>query len=65
MKKLFGALTLAMFLCVCGAAYAQDAAKQDTTKKEEMKDKKEKKKMKKKDKKEDKKEDKKDDKKPS
>ena len=31
MKKLLGALTLATFLCVSGAAYAQDAAtaKQD------------------------------------
>lgn len=63
MKKLFGALTLAAFLCVSGAAYAQDAAKQDTTMKEETKDKK---KDKKKDtKKKVKKEEKKDDKKPS
>ena len=55
MRKLFGALTLALFLCVSGAAYAQD-----TTKKDDAKDKKEDSKEKK-----DKKEDKKDDKKPS
>jgi pentapeptide MXKDX repeat protein len=58
LKKLLGALTLATFLCVSGAAYAQDnAAKQDTKKEE----KKETKKMKKdKKKKEEKKEEKKD-----
>ena len=61
MKKLLGALTLATFLCVSGAAFAQDnakkdeAAKQDTTK-DKKKDKK---------KKDEKKDEKKDDKKPS
>ena len=40
MKKLLGALTLATFLCVSGAAYAQDAAKQDDAKQDTMKDKK-------------------------
>jgi len=58
MKKLLGALTLATFLCVSGAAYAQDTAKPDDTKKE-MKDKKKDTKKKKKEKKEEKKEDKK------
>ena len=34
MRKLLGALTLATFLCVAGASYAQDAEKKqdDTTK---------------------------------
>ena len=58
MKKLLGALTLATFLCVSGAAFAQDAAKPDDTKKEASKDKKKMKKDKKK--KEEKKDDKKD-----
>jgi len=58
LKKLLGALTLATFLCVSGAAFAQDAAKPDDTKKEESKDKKKMKKDKKK--KEEKKEEKKD-----
>jgi len=67
MKKLLGALTLAMFLCVSGAAYAQDTTKKDDAKdkKEDSKEKKHKKNAKKKDNKEDKKEEKKDDKKPS
>jgi len=49
MKKLLGALTLATFLCVSGAAYAhavtQDAPKEDTAKdkKKDAKMKKEKK----------------------
>ena len=43
MKKLLSGVTLAAFLCVSGAAYAQEPAKtqdakQDTTKKEEVKD---------------------------
>ena len=65
MRKLLGALTLATFLCVSGATYAQepekkdDAAKADTTKKETKKAKKSTKK------KSDKKEEKKDDNKPS
>ena len=58
LKKLLGALTLATFLCVSGAAFAQDNAKKDDTKKEESKDKKKTKKDKKK--KEEKKDDKKD-----
>ena len=59
LKKLLGALTLATFLCVSGAAYAQDAAaKPDDTKKEEKKETKKTKKDKKK--KEEKKEEKKD-----
>ncbi len=62
MKKLFGSLLLGMFLCVSGAAYAQDAPKADDTKKEASKDKK-KKKDKKKDTKKD--ETKKEEKKPS
>ena len=65
LKKLLGALTLATFLCVSGAAYAQNAAKPDDTKKEMKDKKKDKKKATKKDKKEDKKEEKKEDKKPS
>jgi mannitol-specific phosphotransferase system IIBC component len=66
MRKLLGALTLATFLCVTGATYAQDAekkqddAKQDTTKKETKKKKSSKKKS---DKKEEEKKD--DSKKPS
>ncbi len=37
MRKLLGALTLATFLCVSGAAYAQDAAKQDAAKQDDAK----------------------------
>jgi pentapeptide MXKDX repeat protein len=63
LKKLLGALTLAAFLCVSGAAYAQDAAKQDTTtKKEDAKEKKKDAKMKKEKKKKDTKKDEKTDK---
>ena len=40
MKKLLGALTLATFLCVSGAAYAQDNAKKDEKKEEKKDDKK-------------------------
>jgi hypothetical protein len=62
MKKLFGSLLLAMFLCVSGGAYA--TAAQDAPKKcDDMKKDKKAKKDKKLDKK--KKEEKKDDKKPS
>jgi pentapeptide MXKDX repeat protein len=60
LKKLLGALTLATFLCVSGAAFAQDAPKQDDTKKEASKDKKKDKTKKDKKKKEEKKDDKKD-----
>ncbi|HEX8836176.1 MAG TPA: hypothetical protein VF748_04510 [Candidatus Acidoferrum sp.] len=40
MRKLLGALTLATFLCVTGATYAQDAEKKqdDTTKQDATKD---------------------------
>ena len=62
LKKLLGALTLAAFLCVSGAAYAQDAAKPDTPKKEEAKEKKKEAKMKKEKKKKDTKKDEKSDK---
>jgi pentapeptide MXKDX repeat protein len=37
MKKLFGSLLLGMFLCVSGAAYAQDAPKQDAPKQDTAK----------------------------
>ena len=60
MKKLFGSLLLGMFLCVSGAAYAQDAPKPDETKKSDTsKDKKKSKKKKEEKKDETKKEDKK------
>jgi mannitol-specific phosphotransferase system IIBC component len=58
MRKLLGALTLAAFLCVSGATYAQDTekkddAKQETTKKKETKKKSSKKKTEKKEEKKD------------